>query len=303
MNEGGDRRISRVYRARGGERGITMLEVLVASTLGLVVLGVAIQTATSNQRLYQSEVVRTRLNQNLRSALDILGINTRQAGENLPSNFPAFEVLSGGSGADQLILRRNLQDAVLNICQALTAGTSVLNVYFAVAGATSSACIYAGQTAAYKAWRSYRTSNGNVVDAYLYNSSAKVGEFVRYSNEVSTGSDYYLVVQPRTWANSYPVGASAAYILEEWKFFLQDGYLKMTQNSSTTTNNIMYGINDMQIRVLKQDGTWATSFTPTDPWSQVAGIEITLSGSDTYRGQTISRSLSARFFPRNVLSL
>lgn len=288
------------------QRGFTIVEILVASVLGLVILGIAIQSALTNQVLFQADVVRTRINQNLRSGLDIIGMNIRQSGESLPSNFPAIEIVDGASGApDQVILRRNLLDEVLNVCDDVDSGTTVLSIYLAVAGATSSGCMYANQATNYNAWSAYRTAQGGQVRAYIFNPLTKDGEFFDYVGEQDTGTAYYITSGAHTWSADYPSAAgSAVYILEEWRFQVQNGYLQLIQDGETASPlNVVWGVTDFQLQAHLTGGSLVTQFLRTDNWSLIEGIDISLSGEEDFRGQVIERTLGSRFFPRNVLSL
>ena len=147
------------------DRGFTLVELLVANLLGVIVVGMTISVVLQNRDLYQHDITRTRLNQNLRSALDVIGINAREAGENLPAGFPAVEVIDGPP--DELILRRNLIDEVLKLCQPITAGSGPGPAYFSAVG-SEPGCSYADQTANYDAWRQERLDRGGVVSAYIY---------------------------------------------------------------------------------------------------------------------------------------
>ena len=50
-------------------------------------------------------------------------------------------------------------------------------------------------------------------------------------------------------------------------------------------------------------GTVQDSLTPSDDWSDLESIEITLSGQSTEGSSPIERTVTTRFFPRNILSL
>ena len=94
--------------------GYTLIELLVALAVASALLGATLAVAMSSRESYTTDQNRTRTNQNLRAALDLVGIEIRQSGERLPSDFPALEIVDGAEGApDRLILRRNLLDEVL----------------------------------------------------------------------------------------------------------------------------------------------------------------------------------------------
>jgi len=287
--------------------GFTIIELLVASTLSLLVLALVLSTSLTNKLVYQQDVVRTRINQNLRSAIDIIGMNMRQAGEALPSFFPAIEVVNGtGGGSDQLILRRNLyENEILNICQDLTAGTSTANIRFAYQ-TSEIACAYSSELVAYlNTWLAYRTQQGGQAKAYVYNRSAKVGELFTFDDGTDTGTELFIHRTAGNWAYDYPGdGLSAAmYLLEEYHFLLENGVLKLIQNGdNVNTLNIVDGITDFQVAIHMQDDTTQYAFSANDLWTSIKSLEITLAGADMYAGKLISSSITDRLFPRNVLS-
>src|SRR5690606_49337 len=96
-------------RRTATEGGFTLLEVLVSMSLTGILMAMVIGSVLLFQGGYATDVVRTRVNSNLRSAMDILSMNIRQAGENLQASFPAVIVEDGEGGApDVLRVRRSL---------------------------------------------------------------------------------------------------------------------------------------------------------------------------------------------------
>ena len=283
------------------EVGFTVAETLVASVLGLMVSAMTLSFMSAHHFAMTRDSARTRVNQNLRGTLDIMGADLRVTGENLGKSFPAIEVTNGaGSAPDQLILRRNLVDDVLPLCTALTAGTSITKVYFAIPGSVAG-CTYSGQTHAYTSWEQYRTTHGGSVKAFIYDTSGKHGQFFTYQSATNGGTSYYLNRDPGTWTYTYPTASSAVYILEEWSFRLTNGMIELTENQ-TNISNVSFGMTDMQVQVLMQDGTTKNSFTRSDAWTSILGVNLALAASENYAGRTIARRLSGRFFPRNILS-
>jgi hypothetical protein len=285
-------------------KGFSIAEMLVASFIGLMFTGVLLGMTTVNRNVMGKDNARTGLNQNLRGALDLVGADIRVAGENLGSIFPAVELTNGASGApDQLTLRRNLLDEVLPLCTAITGGSGTTSIYFAIPG-TVSGCVYSGHTHNYNSWRTYRLAQPSTSTlAYIYDSSAKLGEFFTYTNEVDTGTSYYLVRTAGTWSRSYPTASTTIYILEQWRFSMSSGILQLVINNDTTnTLDVSFGLTDFQARIKKQDDTFVNSFTTADNWTQIKAVEVTLSGSDTFGGNTLSKTMVGEFFPRNILS-
>ncbi len=286
-------------------RGFTLIELLVTSFLGLLLLALTLSATTSNRRLYKYDLVRTRINQNLRSALDIMGMDIRQAGENLFSTFPAIEITDGGAGApDQLVIRRNTVDEVFNFCQSISAGSGNTTVIVADNAQAQSGCDKTSNTTSYNKWSATRLADAaHVLRIFAYNRSTKLGEYFNYSAESSTGSQYLLTRSGGSWQNTYNVGSSSLYILEEWRYRVQNGVLQIIVNQDNANPlNVVDGINDFQVQALMQDGTTRTSFIPGDDWSKIKAIRISINGQDTALGEALVRTLSADFLPRNILS-
>jgi type IV pilus assembly protein PilW len=277
---------------------------MVAMFLGLVVGALMLSSTLANKQAYNYDLKRIMLDQNLRSGMDILSAAVRVAGENLPTSFPAVEIINGlGSAPDELIIRRNLLDEVLPVCSPIVLGAGGLQVYFAVAGTTTSACTYSGQTHNYTTWSTYRSSEGGSVRAYIYDVTAKQGEFFNYVNEGNTGTAYYILRSGGSWSYSYPTASSSVYILEEWRIKLASGILTVEENGEPATpKNIIAGVDNLQVSALMSDGSTKTSFLRTDNWSEITALELTLSASTSYRKKPLSRTLTTRFFPRNILS-
>lgn len=289
---------------RSSARGFTVSELLVAMTLGLLVTGLALNSSISNKNAWGKDVVRTRLNQNIRGSLDIIGVDARVAGENLNSSFPAVEVIDGGAGSpDTLVIRRNLLEEVLPLCTTITAGTSTTDIFFATGGSTAG-CVYSGQTHNYTTWRSYRLAQpASQVRAYLHNSTTRQGEFFDYVSESSSSPDYSLSRSPGTWANTYTAGASAIYILEEWQYQIQNGLLQVVQNRETGNPlNVAFDIADFQVTILLNDDSVLNSFAATENWTDIAALQVAITGIGSFRGAPVTRTVSGSFFPRNILS-
>jgi len=285
------------------ERGFTVMELLVVSVLGLTMTALIASSAITNKRAFGYDIVRTRVDQNLRSAMEVIGSQLRVGGENLSAVFPAFEVEDGTAGApDTVFIRRNLLDEVLGVCVSIAAGSSSPDLFFAIP-TPPSGCAYSSQAQSFNAWVAKRTASGGTVKAYAYNVSTRLGEFFTYSAETNNGTAYSVQRSSGNWANDYTVGTSSAYILEEWKFALNNGLLTLEQNGdSSTINNVAANLSDMQIVMHLNDSSTRTSWTRADQWDDIQSIEVTLTGTETFEKRSITRQLTSRFFPRNILS-
>ena len=284
-----------------------MVELLVTSFLGLIMLGLTLSATTSNRRLYKYDLVRTRINQNMRSALDIMGMDVRQAGENLFPTFPAVLIEDGAAGAsDEQVIRRNVIDEVFNLCQAIAAGSGNTTITVADNGSAQPGCDKTSNLTSYTAWGAKRLADGgasHIIDAYMYNRSTKLGEYFKYTNESSTATQYQLTKSTGTWTNAYTVGSSSLYIMEEWRYRVVNGVLQIITNNDTVNPlNVVDGVEDFQVTALMQDGTTKNTYIAGDDWSQLKALRISVTGTDTVQGEALTRTLSSDFFPRNILS-
>ena len=292
------------YTPNCAERGFTILELLVAAFLGLLVMALALSTTLVSRNVLGKDTIRVQLAQNLRGGLDIIGTDIRIGGENLGPGFPAIEVTDGTAGApDTLYVRRNLADEVLPVCVSIAAGSGVGQVVFANSP-TVTGCVYAGHTHDYTAWRTKRlAAPGGKLDAYIFDTVSKKGEFFRYNGEADTGTTYYITRTAGNFTNAYPATSSSVYLLEEWKYQVQNGVLQVIQNNDTANAlNVIFNVTNFQIQALMQDGTVKTSFARTDAWTQISEMQVDLTGSERYARNNITRMLTGKFFPRNVLS-
>ena len=290
--------------------GFSLVELLVAMVILLLIMAAGLTISMSSRNTLRSDQNRTTLNQNLRSGMDLVGIDVRQAGERLPGDVPALEILDGSSGAaDTLVVRRNLADDVLPVCIDIASGSSTAEITIALTSGTIPAgCDPVADTNSdgwadnLGSWRAERIAAGGTLTAYIYNPTTKLGEFFEFDGEDS--SAYHLDRSSSgTWTNDYLASDSArVYIMEERRFTLNGGILEMDINGSGTPFNLVDDVIDFQLRAIFQDGTVQTALGSADEWSELEAIEVSLSGRSTFMDRTMDRSLSSRYFPRNILS-
>lgn len=288
--------------SRSSDRGFSILELLVASTLGFVVTGLALTTSIFTRNTLGRDMVRTRINQNVRGALTILLNDGRIAGENLGPAFPVIEIEDGGAGSDQLVMRRNLLDEVLPVCTTVTAGAVTNKVDFAIPGNVAG-CVYASHTQDFNVWKAYRLAHNNVADAFIYNATTKTGEFFSYNGESDNGSTYSVRTDPTRFNQTYPAGASAVYMLVEWRYRLLDDTLQVIENRRPQDAfNVAFNLSRFNVQTLLQDGTTHTLYTKDDSWTGIDRVEVSITGTESFAKQPMNRTLVGRFFPRNILS-
>lgn len=281
------------------ESGYTVVEMLVSGTLGILLLALIVGSSVASRNNYRQDLVRSRSNESLRGVIDIVAGDARLAGENLGSGFPAVEVIDSGT-SDSLIIRRNLLSEVLPLCSSLTLGSST-NASFAIPGVVAG-CTYSGHTNNYNAWRNYRIAQGGIVDAFIWDSSAKLGEYFKYTGEQNTGTSYS-IQRTGTWSRAYPSTSTSIYMLEEWRFQRVGTSLQLITNQDfAAPADLAFNITGFNMRVDYRDGTNATSLPANGAWTNIKYLTGTFTSSETIGGKSYPRTLNGYFFPRNVLS-
>jgi type IV pilus assembly protein PilW len=286
---------------------------LISVAIGSVVTAGVMTLALSARQVFEQDQRRSTVNQNLRSGMGLLGIDVRQAGERMPGDAPAVEVVNGSSGApDALVLRRNLLDYVLPLCKDINAGSSADSVFVGkkkITGSVPPGCSPVPDTNSdgwpdnMEAWREYRIANGGRVLAYIHNPVTGNGEFFTYDAE--DNSTFHIhKANPGNWQYDYVMNQQPRiYIIEQKRYLLNGDTLQCVLNENTSAAlNLVNHIRDFQVRALLDDGTVLTSMTSTTKWTRLYALEIRLDGSEAFGLRDIDRTLVSRFFPRNILS-
>lgn len=281
------------------QNGYLITEMLVASFIGLIFMSAMLSTVVSNMNRINEDIGRTRVNQNIRGGFDILSTNIREMGENLISVFPVVELTNGTSGAsDSLTIRRGLLAEIPSLCQSISG-----NNFYITNSTPTSGCSYAGNAANYNAWRNYRLNNGGVVKVFIYDRTTRNGEFINYSTETNTGTQYYLTKSSGSLTYSYTVGNTSLYLIEQVVVSRNSDRLQVSTNGDTINpSSLMFGLTDFQVTIGKRDGTTSSSFARTDDWSLISYLDLTLSATDKGGSKTFNRALTMRIFPRNILA-
>lgn len=282
--------------------GFTMLELLVAMSMTGICLAIVIGHTLSIHNSYFEDVMRTRINSNLRSSMDIISMNIRQAGENLQSGFPAvvLEDASGGT-SDVLRLRRNLIPEVLTLCAAATAGDTALTVSSTTL--TDPECVTGNVNLLFNAFESSRS--GDEIRLYVYNRISGVGEFVDYTGGEMLLGEYTLSVS--ALSSDYSALTTNVYFIEEYAFAHNPGEqtLELHINGDIETPHpVAFSVSDFLVGIEMSDMSVQTSLNSSSAyeWKDIRQVQVTLSGQEERKSRTVSSSISAEYFPRNVLS-
>lgn len=286
------------------QRGFSILEVLASLTIGAIVMAIVISSVLSLRNTYFEDIKRTQINGNLRSAMDIISMNIRQAGENVLSGFPAVLLQNGASGAsDTLILRRSPITEILTLCQDVSQG-SVLQ-YVSSGLLLNAECIPSNVTPLYNTFTAELAAQEGNPRVFIYDSAQKKGEFLDYLHGGTSSGQYYLSTSGTSRA--YNKLSTALYVIEEYQFSQNaaTSRLELVINQETSqVRPVAFDITDFQVKFLMQDGSTLTSFDQqgSQDWKDIHYIDLTLSGRDTFKGRTFTSTINAAYFPRNVLS-
>jgi hypothetical protein len=277
-------------------QGLTLTEVLVGSIVSLIVMGIAFSGAMFNRNLFLQDQTRNTVNQNLRTALDILGSDLQQVGEGLGTvvAFPALQVTTGGVGtSSEIIIRRQALNRPLTVCQDVAAG-SVDPLIVAIPGSLTPGCAPDAVTSGsgwpdnISAWRNYRldsVANGTTARGFIFN-GADLGESFTYSLEDRFPNDptgsFRIFRASGNWSGDYRAGIAILSIVEERRYRLcpeaqitqpnctaqagQDNILHVIVNGDLANPvQLTNGIDQFNVQVSERDPA-----TPTAPTSTVS---------------------------------
>lgn len=297
--------MKKLHRSIKNQKGFTLVELLVCLFLSVLIIALLCQTILVNNKLYKIDIVRTNLNQDLKNALTILSANIKEAGENLPGSFPAIELRQNEeTGFSDLIIRRNVLDEILKLCEPIDSSSSISELMFATAG-TTSGCVYSDNTYNFNAWKSYREKNKDTIYPFVYDLENNDGEFFPYIDENDTGTTYSLVTGGVTFSKDYSVGSAAMYMIEQWRFTVEDGFLVLIENGNDDNpKKIINNVDKFVVKIKTKDGDLLDTFLPEndDMWSNISSINITIGNKETFMKEDIEKSLTGEYYPRNILS-
>ncbi len=296
---------SPLFFGGSGNQGHTILELLVATGMTVVIAALLSSGLREQTNVYMTDLGRKRVQHNLRSAMDIVSMNVRQAGEGLDRSFPALTLTQSIDPATSVLtLRRKLVHEVMLACKPVSqAATSI-----AVSDdqTTDSDCLPANVQTAVEAWQTERLAEeDDSLRIFIYDRVSHTGEFLDYNSENETDGDDFIITSPTSHA--YPSASTSLYVLEEYNFFLDDDEhtLKLIVDGRTDSpDDVAYDIEQFQVSLLMKDGSAVTSLDPasTSSWQDLRHVSITLRGEERWKGVLTDHSLTAEYFPRNVLS-
>ncbi|WP_084473948.1 PilW family protein [Deinococcus pimensis] len=301
--------------------GFTLTETLVALAVGAVVLGAAFGVGMGTRDTVFADQSRGANEQNLRSTLEYVGLELRDAGHLMSKPAASVEVIDGRTGSrdtDTLILRRSLVDAPAKLCGNITAGWERY-VTLGVRGDPQDLpldCVTTGDNdgSGYDdlidLWRNYRLTNGvprggdaRTLQILIYEPSTGNSDTLTYFDEEKAApTDRWVGITTRAGARfqyyprfNNPITVS---VVEERRFFLQNGDLVMTLNGGPA-QTVAAGVESFDAAALLTDGTVMNGFRMTSRNSgALEGVRITVRATAKLKGRSSTGVMSNTFTPR-----
>jgi len=287
------------------ERGITLVELMVAMTLNSFVFAMVLSAALSNRQLYLEDIVRVRIASNLRTSADIVSMNVKQVGENLSSSFPALTLENGvGTESDILTIRRGVLNEVLSLCQQAVSASSRL--YVSYSASDEAACKDAAISSLHANFESFRSENSDNARLYIFDSVNQTGEFLDFESSGNSSAEYYFDVS--SLSQTYEPITSFIFVIEEFKFAHSDtnNSLVMYRDGNVDDpQSVAFSVDSLSVILKMKDGPDLHSLGSMDPknWKDVELVNIELIGKEEKFNKIITYSHNQDIFPRNIMSV
>lgn len=304
-------------------KGLTLVEVLVALAVSGLILTLVLGLTNSSRALYNADQVRTELNQNLRSGMDLIGTDLRIAGQGIiGSPISAIRLQN-----NELTIITRSSDAILpplRVCQNIQGGRQTVSVFQnstnnqgggggGGAGGGGGGNPFPPEcrnnesqvNSALDEWRAYREANGGSVGVLIFDNNGQE-EIFPYTAEqpsqkhIQKDSGY-------TWQNSYDRD-DETYIMigiekRTYRLEIPDGAdtgrLQLIRNGDTDNPvDLINNVSSFSALVIDDEGNPLTDFNDPNWQREMRNVEITLVGEVDGR----TRTLASTFFPRNIQS-
>lgn len=306
-------------------RGVSLAEVLVALVTMGIIMAMVVPLALSSRDALQSDQLRTSLNLNLRGATDIIGQDVRTAGERFTVGIaatlnPIHIVEGAGSEGDELVLRRNLWESALALCQAnIAAGSSNPNVQVVRPPGNISSPHWSQfpecfQPVNSEGWPQNlwdlrllidEIGDGGTIGAFFFDPPSEDGDFFELEVPDNADSNRQIRrVDGGSWSNNYNiVNQPRIYVMEERRYRVRNGILELVRNGNEDEPlRVAAGIARMEAQYVLADGSMVRTLPEESGWRDVRSIDVTFEALSALAGDEAERNMNTRFFPRNILS-
>ncbi|MCI5065036.1 hypothetical protein MRY87_04860, partial [bacterium] len=161
-------------------------------------------------------------------------------------------------------------------------------------------------TSTYDAFEAIRTADGGTTRIFLFDLTTRQGEFVDYTEESLFANVYSLTTS--AVSADYTALNTAIYLLEEFLFEVDTANNLLTiefEGETAVQHTVAFDVTDFQVNLVMDDDVQVSQLLADDAtydWKNLRLVQVSLSGARERKGVTYSTSLSANYFPRNVLS-
>jgi len=290
--------------------------------MGLI-LGLLLPLVLGSRDALRGDEGRTGVNQTLRIPAEIIGNDIRMAGERFArlsnTGLQPVQIIPGGGGVpDEIILRRNLSDDVLPVCESVSGTQNSIKMFRDstwLANTVNPSYPECGPVVDPDGWpRNLRsvqdladeTTTDGILRGFIFDPAAGSGQFFDFSIASSPDPASGQILRQGsspTWA-SYPLeNRPRIYILEERRYSLENGYVQLVVNGrGDDPLRVATGVTELRFRYVLDDGQ-VTGVMPADMgWRNISSVEVLITSERAEGTDVTERTLAHRYFPRNVLS-
>lgn len=280
--------MSRVQQpSRSAHVGFGLIELMVALTLGLLVLGAAIAIFQSNLRTFKANEGVNRMQEGARVAYELMARDLRAVGGTACSNLAMPDLEHSNTTEEDALLA----GALTGNGSELTVTSGDDSAYRVESATASSVTLEAGQVSdlneAFKVNDKVILCNANQLYVVTLDGVNNGSRTLTYTPALTT----VMTSDPMAPPSTVMV---ARYRSNRW--FVDGNELKVSRNGGSG-ESVVDGVTGMALTYLEEGATSYVA-SPTN-WPNVIAVRmaLTLEGKDKADGKTISRSTS------NVISL
>lgn len=284
---------ARALNAR--QQGLTLVELMVALVLGLIVVGGVISVLLSNQQSYRTNQALSQLQDNARTAFELLARDVRQAGSTPCGNTEVTSILNGTAGTDwyQWVNGAGIQgaDDATTLVPVLNSALAQSAIVTRGVGLVSTPMISPGQDCATGIPLPSAPTNISANDlvmacdgnqAYVFQTQAYAGGLLKPAAGGTPGSNLGLATCGSFANTSYvaPYNADAWYVAPAGvgapanTFSL---YRAHYANNALQADEIVRGVTNLQITYHVSGGAgYVTAAAVAGSWGTVDAVQIAL---------------------------
>jgi len=301
--------------------GFTITELLISMLVFGIIGAIAFSLYGNTAKLVANDEGRIATNQNLRTNLDLITQDLREAGESLSTNYK-FSGIDFDLGGNGLTIRKGISLPVLSVCQTITSNVTSLQVVGkpSDAGSVPAQCTYSdagspgdvdtpnGVSDKIDPWVTFKAQSGNTyIPAILYDPQTQAATRVQIKAIVNTANTTVLTLSPNSNVSRFSWSTGSVVVpVDERRYFLVGNELRLIVNEDPdSAQSLGYGLSSMTFLATTKTGgvtNTYTSFNLKSPWASVYRVDLTLNGSNVVAGTSnVARTVTASVFPRNVI--